>query len=90
MKVLNYIHGEFIEPESDHWMDNLSPSTGDVIGSIPLSNERDVGNAVSAAVAALPQWSGLEPLERAGWLEKIADCLESKFEEIAYLDSLDT
>lgn len=90
MKVLNYIHGEFIEPESDHWMDNLSPSTGDVIGSIPLSDERDVGNAVSAAVAALPQWSGLEPLERAGWLEKIADCLESKFEEIAYLESLDT
>ena len=90
MRVLNYIRGEFVDPESDFWMDNFSPSSGEVIGSIPLSGERDVDNAVMAAVEALPHWSSLRPLERAEWLERIADCLESKFEEIARLESLDT
>lgn len=90
MRVLNYIRGEFVDPESDFWMDNFSPSSGEVIGSIPLSGERDVDNAVMAAVEALPHWSSLRPLERAEWLERIADCLESKFEEVARLESLDT
>ena len=90
MKVLNYIQGEFVDPKSDIWKDNFSPSSGDVIGSMPLSGEEDVDNAVMAAVEALPHWSALKPLERAEWLERIADCLESKFEEIARLESLDT
>ncbi len=90
MKLLNYIKGKFEEPESAEWMDNLSPSTGNVIGSVPLSGESDVRLAIDAAREALPEWSGMDPSDRAGWLDKIADCLEEKFEEIAYLESLDT
>ena len=33
---------------------------------------------------------GMDPSDRAEWLDRIADCLEEKFEEIAYLESLDT
>ena len=90
MKLQNYIKGKFEEPESAEWMDNLSPSTGDVIGSVPLSGESDVKLAIDAAREALPEWSGMNPSDRADWLERIADCLEEKFEEIAYLESLDT
>ena len=90
MRVLNYIQGEFVEPKSGFWKKNLSPSSGEVLGSIPLSGVEDVDNAVNAAVEALPEWSALEPKERAEWLDRIADCLESKFEEIAHLESLDT
>ena len=90
MKLQNYIKGKFEEPESAEWMDNLSPSTGDVIGSVPLSGESDVKLAVGAAREALPEWSGMNPSDRADWLDRIADCLEEKFEEIAYLESLDT
>ena len=25
MRVLNYIRGEFVDPESDFWMDNFPP-----------------------------------------------------------------
>ena len=90
MKLLNYIKGKFEEPESAEWMDNLSPSTGKVIGSVPLSGESDVKLAIAAAREALPEWSGMDPSGRAEWLDRIADCLEEKFEEIAYLESLDT
>ena len=90
MKLLNYIKGRFEEPKSAEWIDNLSPSTGEVIGSVPLSGDSDVKLAVGAAREALPEWSGMNPSDRAEWLDRIADCLEEKFEEIAYLESLDT
>lgn len=90
MKILNYIKGKFNEPISSEWMDNFSPSTGEVIGSIPLSGDADVRSAIAAAKSALPQWSSLDPSDRALWLDKIADCLEEKFEEIAHLESMDT
>ena len=90
MKILNYIKGKFNEPISSEWMDNLSPSTGEVIGSIPLSGDADVRSAIAAAKSALPEWSSLDPSDRALWLDKIADCLEEKFEEIAHLESMDT
>ena len=90
MKLLNYINGKFKEPESAERMNNISPSTGSVIGSVPLSGENDVRLAIAAAKEALPEWSGMEPSERAAWLDKIADSLEEKFEEIAHLESLDT
>ena len=50
MRVLNYIRGKFVDPESDFWMDNFSPSSGEVIGSIPLSGE----GAVSYTHLTLP------------------------------------
>jgi len=90
MKILNYIKGKFNEPISSEWMDNFSPSTGEVIGSIPLSGDADVRSAIAAAKSALPEWSSLDPSDRALWLDKIADCLEEKFEEIAHLESMDT
>ena len=86
MKILNYIKGKFNEPISSEWMDNFSPSTGEVIGSIPLSGDADVRSAIAAAKSALPEWSSLDPSDRALWLDKIADCLEEKFEEIAHLE----
>ena len=90
MKILNYIKGKFNEPISSEWMDNFSPSTGEVIGSIPLSGDADVRSAIAAAKSALPEWSSLDPSDRALWLDKMADCLEEKFEEIARLESMDT
>ena len=91
MKLLNYIKGKFEEPGSAEWMDNLSPSTGKVIGSVPLSGESDVKLAINKHLRGnTPEWSGMDPSARAEWLDRIADCLEEKFEGIAYLESLDT
>ena len=90
MNILNYISGKFTEPDSGEWLEDLSPATGELIALIPKSNQNDVNKAVHAAKEALPQWSSLTNLERANWLDKIADKLESKFEEIATLESKDT
>jgi acyl-CoA reductase-like NAD-dependent aldehyde dehydrogenase len=40
--------------------------------------------------AASKDWAALSILERADWLDKIADALEARKEEIAQLESKDT
>ncbi|MDC0851498.1 aldehyde dehydrogenase [Euryarchaeota archaeon] len=90
LKLQNYISGLFIEPDSREWMDDYSPATGEIIGQVPKSQKSDVDRAVKAAKDALPYWSSLTNIERADWLDKIADNLESKYEDIAYLESKDT
>ncbi|MCH1524073.1 MAG: aldehyde dehydrogenase [Candidatus Thalassarchaeaceae archaeon] len=90
MKLQNYISGLFIEPDSKEWMDDYSPATGEIIGQVPKSQKSDVDRAVKAAKDALPYWSSLTNIQRADWLDKIADNLETKYEDIAHLESKDT
>ncbi|MCP2502583.1 MAG: aldehyde dehydrogenase [Candidatus Thalassarchaeaceae archaeon] len=90
VKLQNYISGSFIEPDSGEWMEDYSPATGEIIGHVPKSQKSDVNKAVQAAKDALPSWSSLTHVERSEWLDKIADNLESKYEEIAQLESKDT
>jgi len=86
--VQNYINGKF--ESTDNTIDNVSPATGEVIAQIPKSGSHEVENAVVAADLARKSWSDLSLEKRTNWLDKIADVLESKLEEIASLESLDT
>ena len=70
----NYIDGGLYPPISRNYIDNINPATGEVIGRIPDSNEKDVTEAVAAAKKAFPMWSVM-PVEKrflvlnrvAGW-----------------------
>ena len=86
----NYIGGSFVEHSGQDWMDVLEPATGQVYGRVPLSDSKTIDSAVEAAAKAQPGWSSLSPDDRADWLDKIADYLESSYEEIATLESRDT
>jgi len=86
----NYIGGQFLTHSGGQWMDNLEPASGSQICRTPLSNASDVNAAVGAARAAQPAWGALSHSERADWLDRIADALEARYEEIAALESRDT
>ena len=88
--LLNYIAGEFCHAQSEEWLNDLSPATGMRIARVPKSNVDDINAAVNAARDALPEWSSLSHANRADWLDKIADALEERSEEVAQLESLDT
>ena len=90
LNLRNYISGEFIEPETGEWLENFSPATGKIIALVPKSGQNDINMAVESAIQALPSWSALTNVDRANWLDKIADKLETKYEEIAELESKDT
>ena len=86
----NYIGGQFLTHSGGQWMDNPEPATGSHICRIPLSDASAVDAAVDAARVAQPAWGALSHSERADWLDRIADGLETRYEEIAALESRDT
>jgi aminomuconate-semialdehyde/2-hydroxymuconate-6-semialdehyde dehydrogenase len=88
--LCNYIGGRFTTHSGDQWLDNIEPATGAHICRVPLSDSSDVDAAVAAARAAHPAWGAMSHSERADWLDRIADALEVRYEEIAALESRDT
>jgi len=90
LDIYNYIGGEFTLPVSGNMLDNLNPATGQIIARIPDSNNDDVATATEAAKLALPSWRGLTKGERINWLNKIAQALEERSEDIAKTESMDT
>ena len=89
LELKNYINGELVKPKSDKYLDNFEPATGKVYSKLPCSNEQDVQSAVEAAELAFPLWSGLSNEERFFYLNKIAELIELKKEELALAESKD-
>ena len=90
MNALNFIGGVFVDAQDEKTINNINPATGQVIGTITRSNASDVDAAVHAASLAQSEWSRLTMLKRADWLDKIADGLERRKEELAQRESRDT
>lgn len=62
-----------------------NPYTHQTVGRVPKGSCADVDSAVQAASAALPAWSAKSAEERALHLERIAQGLADRSEEIALL-----
>jgi aminomuconate-semialdehyde/2-hydroxymuconate-6-semialdehyde dehydrogenase len=84
--VENLIGGKF--STTDLSLVDRSPSDGSIIASIPRT--KSIEDAVEAANDAFESWSALGLNERADWLDKIANALDSKIDELARLEALDT
>jgi len=90
MNALNFIGGLFTDAVEGETIPNINPATGGEIGTIARSNKADVESAVQAASEAQNDWSTRSMLERADWLDRIADGLELRKEELAQRESKDT
>jgi aminomuconate-semialdehyde/2-hydroxymuconate-6-semialdehyde dehydrogenase len=87
--IQNYIGGEFIEPFSKVYIDNINPATGEIYGQIPNSNSEDVDMAVKAAEKALPGWSVSSVESRFKILNKIAELIDEHLDELALAETTD-
>src|SRR5215470_3706254 len=80
------------------WVDSVSkqeiaieaPGTRKTVGSVPRGVAEDVDRAVKAATAAFPAWSKVPPRERGRALQRIADAIEARFEELARIIAEET
>ena len=80
----NYIHGKWVPSHSGKAIASINPARSqEIVGEIPDSDREDLNEAVSAARNAFPMWSGLSPVERGAFLQKAADILEKRLEDIA-------
>lgn len=86
----NFYAGEFHAANEGGWLDVFEPATGKVHARVANSTQPDVEAAVAAAVGAFPAWSVLPPEQRASWLNRLADGIEARQDELAEAESLDT
>jgi acyl-CoA reductase-like NAD-dependent aldehyde dehydrogenase len=80
----NYINGKWIESKNGDTFESVNPANiTDIVARFPSSTEEDAEQAINAASTAFPKWSNTSPSARAGILNKAADILEKKVDQIA-------
>ncbi len=87
--IRNLIGGEWRESAATSRLPVLNPATAELIGEVPLSTAVEVNAAVQAAAAAFPDWRRTPVTERVQFLFKLKDRLETHFEELARLVTLE-
>jgi aldehyde dehydrogenase (NAD+) len=80
-----YIGGEWVQSTGTGVLEVINATTEQVMGSIPEGTVEDVDKAVAAARAAFESWSQTSMQERADWMQRIADALGARMDEIAEL-----
>ncbi len=85
-EVKNYISGKFL-PNAKKSMEVISPLTGKVISTVPLSTAHDLDLAVEAAKLAFPVWSGMPIKERVQIFYRYKTLMEKHLNELSALVS---
>ncbi len=86
--VLNRIGGK--DSTGAALFDTTSPIDGSLLAKVARSDAAEVDKAARAAKAAFPAWRDFGAKERKAVLHRIADAIEARAEEIAFLECLDT
>ena len=90
IQIRNFTDGEFVEPTTGKYLDNIEPATGKSYSHVADSDARDVDLAVAAAEKAFPDWSTRPVAERSRFLLCIADLIERDLEKFARAESIDS
>ncbi len=84
-----YVGGEWTESESGARAEATSPATGETIGSVPEGTRDDARRAIAAANAAWREWAARSPFERAAALERVAELVVERRDDLARTLTLD-
>ena len=86
-RILNYIGGDLVDPQSGKYLENIEPATGKVYGEIPDSAQQDVELAVQAAEEAFLAWSKTSREERSRYMLRIADLIDDNLDATVPLET---
>lgn len=82
-----FIGGDWVAPDSSDVIEVISPSTEQVMGSVPDATTVDVDRAVAAARTALTSgpWPAMSPGERADIMAALSGVLQARSTDIAQM-----
>ena len=84
------INGEWVEPASGKYYDDVNPSTGATLAQVAEGGAEDIDRAVKAARAAFEgPWAKIHPGDRGRLLYKLGQLVRDNAEELAEIDALD-
>jgi succinate-semialdehyde dehydrogenase/glutarate-semialdehyde dehydrogenase len=75
LRAAFYVNGRWVGTPT---ITIINPATGETVSSVPKFDTAEAKEAVAAAKAAFPTWSGLTALDRSAilrrWFDLIAAC----------------
>jgi succinate-semialdehyde dehydrogenase/glutarate-semialdehyde dehydrogenase len=83
------IGGAWADSESGARFEATSPVTGESLGTVPEGTRKDAGRAIAAANAARRDWASRSAFERAAALERVAELIEERRDDLARTLTLD-
>ncbi len=84
-----FIAGEWTVSQSGETFDAESPATGERIGVVQKGGREDAARAIAAANDAAPTWGRLSAFERAAYLHRVADEVETRRDALVHSLTLD-
>jgi malonate-semialdehyde dehydrogenase (acetylating)/methylmalonate-semialdehyde dehydrogenase len=79
----NLVFGEWLDPISGERIDVMSPYTGTAIGTVPMSNAKDVDAVVEGAKRAFPAWRNTPIKERTQTLFNFRQLVLARIDELS-------
>ncbi len=83
------IGGEWTGSESGAVFDATSPSTGEVIGTVPEGTRPDAQRAIGAANDTAPGWAARSAFDRAAAMRRVAEAIDARRDDLARTLALD-
>ena len=84
-----YLDGRWRNAASGETFEATSPATGARIGTLSMGGREDARRAIDAAAKAAPAWGRTSPFERAAALERIAQAIEARKDDLARTLTMD-
>lgn len=81
----NYIGGKWVPARSGKIFESHNPATGELVGSVPLSDAQDVQDAVAAAAQAFEKWRKYPAPKRAELVFRVSEILRARKQEMGEL-----
>ncbi|MEW5976709.1 MAG: CoA-acylating methylmalonate-semialdehyde dehydrogenase [Acidobacteriota bacterium] len=88
-QLRNFVRGTWQSSLAAESLDVVNPATAEVLAQTPMGVESDVATAVEAASAAFPSWRQTPAEERIQYLFRFKQLLETHFEEIARITTME-
>ncbi|GBF34434.1 methylmalonate-semialdehyde dehydrogenase [Desulfocucumis palustris] len=88
-RIRNFINGEWQEETNVQYKPLYNPSTGEIIGEVPMSSPEASEAAIETAYAAYPAWRKLSLPKRVRYLFDIRQAMVDRLEDLAYAIALD-
>ena len=85
-----FIGGEFVDAVERGVIDTLNPHDNSRLAEVAEARDADIDRAVTAANRAFPAWRDMAAADRGKLLLRLADAIESRADELARIESLDT
>ncbi|MEP1216902.1 MAG: CoA-acylating methylmalonate-semialdehyde dehydrogenase [Marinobacter sp.] len=85
-----YIAGEFVESQTDQWIDVTDPATNEVIARAPCTTDAEMRRAIDNAGEVFKAWKETPVSERARVMMRYQALLKEHHDEIAEILSSET